>query len=476
MPRDYLIFVGGKFVKTSISHEVKAAYDGRLVGAAYLATVKEMEEAANAAVSAFRKTGRMPPYERSDVLEKISAGIENRMEEIVGILSAEAGKPVKAARQELQRSVFTFRYAAEEARRITGEIIPLDAHVSGKGHACFVKRFPIGPVFGITPFNFPMNLVAHKVAPAIAAGNPIVIKPASKTPLTALILAEIVAESGWPEGGFSVVPAPPELAEKAAADDRYNMLTFTGSPKTGWRLKKIAGKKRVTLELGGNAGVIVDDSADLEDAAARIAAGGFGYAGQTCISVQRIFVHEKVYDRFRKKFLGMVKVLKIGDPLDESTDVGPLITEVEANRVRDWVDEAVNSGAKLLCGGSMEKGSLMEPTVLENCSPEMKVNCHEIFGPVVTLTPFNDMEKAIEMVNDSEYGLQAGIFTRDLNFAFMAWERLSVGGVNVGNVPTFRVDHMPYGGVKLSGLGREGIKYAIEEMTELKNMVIKLPL
>ncbi|MFQ5431788.1 MAG: aldehyde dehydrogenase family protein [Nitrospinota bacterium] len=472
MNKDYPILVGGVFKKKDKKHEIKAPYDGHTAGTTYLATETDIEEATGAAKEALAVTAKLAPHERSTILHKISTELDNRKEEISRVLSAEAGKPIKAARVEIDRSIFTFQYASEEARRITGEIIPLDASPHGAGHTCFVKRVPIGPILGIGPFNFPMNLVAHKVAPALASGNPIVIKPASQTPLTGLILAQIVMEAGWPKGGFSMIPTPPSLAEIMVKDDRFKMLSFTGSPGVGWRLKNSAGTKKIALELGGNAGVIVRHDADIEDAAARIAVGGFSYSGQTCISVQRILVHEKVYDRFKKLFQEKVKALKVGDPADEATDVGPLIYAKEADRVLEWINEAVEGGAKLLCGGAVVNGSVLEPTVLEKTTPDMKVACMEIFGPVVTLQPYDDIDDAYKVINESDFGLQAGIFTNDLKAAFRAWDVLDVGGINVGNVPTFRVDHMPYGGVKMSGLGREGIRYAIEEMTELRNLVI----
>ena len=475
MNKDYQILVGGTFKKTNKKHEIKAPYDGHLVGTTYLATETEIEEATQAAKDAFEVTAKLAPYERSSILHKISVGLSDRKEEISRVLSAEAGKPIKSARVEIERSIFTFQYASEEARRITGEIIPLDASAHGAGHTCFVKRVPVGPILGIGPFNFPMNLIAHKVAPAMAAGNSIVIKPASQTPLTALILAQIVMDAGWPKGGFSVIPTPSSLAEIMVKDDRFKMLSFTGSPSVGWRLKNSAGTKKIALELGGNAGVVVHHDADLEDAAARIAIGGFSYSGQTCISVQRILVQAKVYDQFKELFLAKVKALNVGDPSGETTDVGPLIYPKETKRIKEWIDEAVSGGAKLLCGGGVVSETFLEPTVLENATPDMKVSCMEIFGPVVTMQPYDDIDEAYKLINDSEFGLQAGIFTNDLKAAFKAWDVLEVGGVNIGNVPTFRVDHMPYGGVKMSGLGREGIRYAIEEMTELRNLVINMP-
>ena len=475
MNKDYPILVGGTFKKTNKKHEIKAPYDGHLVGTTYLATETEIEEATQAAKDAFEVTAKLAPYERSSILHKISVGLSDRKEEISRVLSAEAGKPIKSARVEIERSIFTFQYASEEARRITGEIIPLDASAHGAGHTCFVKRVPVGPILGIGPFNFPMNLIAHKVAPAMAAGNSIVIKPASQTPLTALILAQIVVEAGWPKGGFSVIPTPSSLAGIMVKDDRFKMLSFTGSPSVGWRLKNSAGTKKIALELGGNAGVVVHHDAALEDAAARIAIGGFSYSGQTCISVQRILVQAKVYDRFKELFLAKVKALHVGDPSGETTDVGPLVYPKETKRIKEWIDEAVSGGATLLCGGGVVSETLLEPTVLENATPDMKVSCMEIFGPVVTMQPYDDIDEAYKLINDSEFGLQAGIFTNDLKAAFKAWDILEVGGVNIGNVPTFRVDHMPYGGVKMSGLGREGIRYAIEEMTELRNLVINMP-
>ena len=475
MNKDYQILVGGTFKKTNKKHEIKAPYDGHLVGTTYLATETEIEEATQAAKDAFEVTAKLASYERSSILHKISVGLSDRKEEISRVLSAEAGKPIKSARVEIERSIFTFQYASEEARRITGEIIPLDASAHGARHTCFVKRVPIGPILGIGPFNFPMNLIAHKVAPAMASGNSIVIKPASQTPLTALILAQIVVEAGWPKGGFSVIPTPSSLAEIMVKDDRFKMLSFTGSPSVGWRLKNSAGTKKIALELGGNAGVVVHHDADLEDAAARIAIGGFSYSGQTCISVQRILVQAKVYDQFKELFLAKVKALNVGDPSGETTDVGPLIYPKETKRIKEWIDEAVSGGAKLLCGGGVVSETFLEPTVLENATPDMKVSCMEIFGPVVTMQPYDDIDEAYKLINDSEFGLQAGIFTNDLKAAFKAWDVLEVGGVNIGNVPTFRVDHMPYGGVKMSGLGREGIRYAIEEMTELRNLVINMP-
>ncbi|MBI5178754.1 MAG: aldehyde dehydrogenase family protein [Nitrospinae bacterium] len=471
MAKEYPVLVGGRWAKTAEPLAVKSPYDGAAVAHTFVAGDAEAEEATQAAVRAFEETKKLTPADRAGILQNISFSLAARAEEFATTIALEAGKPVNDARREVQRSIFTFQHAGEEAKRMNGEIIPLDVHPLGAGHTCFVRRFPVGPVLGITPFNFPLNLVAHKVAPALAVGNPIVVKPARQTPITALLLAEVVMQSGWPIGGFSVIPASNGLAERMAGDDRFHFLSFTGSPAVGWRLKAKAGKKKVALELGGNAGAIVHADADIAYAAERIVAGGFGYAGQSCISVQRVFVQESVYEQFKEIFLGKVKALNTGNPLDEKTNVGPLISERDALRIDEWLKEARDGGAKILCGGG-RRGTLMEPTVLGNAAPEMKVNCQEIFGPVVTLQPYTHIDEALSAVNGSDFGLQAGIFTNDLRIAFTAWETLDVGGVIVGNVPTYRVDHMPYGGVKSSGMGREGLRWAMEEMTEPKSMVI----
>lgn len=472
--REYPIYVAGRFAATAKKTAVTAPFNGETMGEVFIAGDAEVEESAAGALASFKETKKLAPLDRAAILMEIHNGIAARAGELARVIAQEAGKPILNARQEVQRSIFTFLTAAEETKRISGEVLPLDIHPLAKGRQCLVKRFPIGPILGITPFNFPLNLVAHKVAPAMAAGNPIVIKPAPQTPLTALLLAEIVDKSGWPKGAFSVLPTTTELAETMVRDARYKMLSFTGSPGVGWMLKNIAGKKKVALELGGNAGVIVHGDADLEYAAGRIVTGGFSYAGQTCISVQRVFVQQGVYEKFKALFIPKVAALKTGDPLDEAANVGPLISPREVQRILGWIDEAVAEGAKILHGGK-GKGSILQPAVLERTTPRMKVNCMEVFGPVVTLTPYATMDEALALLNDSEFGLQAGIFTNGLRAAFDAWETLDVGGVMIGDVPTFRIDHMPYGGVKSSGLGREGLRCAIEEMTEPKSLVINLP-
>jgi acyl-CoA reductase-like NAD-dependent aldehyde dehydrogenase len=453
--------------------EVKSPYDGAVIGRVYQGRRQHAEAAIAAAVKAFGTTRRLPAFERQRVLRRVVEGISQRKEEFARTLCHEAGKPIKAARTEVERSIFTFTVAAEESTRIYGEYLPLDWQEFTAGRWGIVKRFPLGPIAGITPFNFPLNLVAHKVAPAIAAGCPMVLKPAPQTPLSSLLMAEVIQQAGWPDGGLNVLPLSNEDASLLVTDDRLKMISFTGSAAVGWQIKKNSGKKKVILELGGNAGVIVHNDADLAYAAERCVAGGFGYAGQTCISVQRILVERSVYGKFTDLFLGGVKELKVGDPLDESTDVGPLIRESDAIRSADWVQEAVRGGARLLCGGN-RNGSTFEPTVLTGTLPEMKVNCQEMFAPVVTVEPYADFDEALRHINNSAYGLQAGIFTRDAKLMFQAYEELEIGGLLAGDVPSFRIDNMPYGGLKDSGIGREGLRYAIAEMTEPKLLVMNL--
>jgi acyl-CoA reductase-like NAD-dependent aldehyde dehydrogenase len=465
--------VDGKWVEDGDVTDIKAPYDGAIVGRVFQGRRSHAEAAIAAAVKAFGTTRRLPAFERQRVLRRVAEGIAKRKEEFSRTLCQEAGKPIKAARTEVERAIFTFSVAAEESTRIYGEYLPLDWQEYTAGRWGIVKRFPIGPIAGITPFNFPLNLVAHKVAPAIAAGCPMVLKPAPQTPLSSLLMAEVVQQAGWPDGALNVIPLSNDDAALLVTDDRLKMISFTGSAAVGWQIKKNSGKKKVILELGGNAGVIIHNDADIEYAAERCVAGGFGYAGQTCISVQRILVQQSVYGKFTDMFLAGVKSLQIGDPLEESTDVGPLIRESDAQRAVDWVQEAVRGGARVLCGGN-RKGSVVEPTVLTGTKPEMKVNCQEVFGPVVTVEPYAEFHEALRQLNSSAFGLQAGLFTRDAKLMFQAFEELEVGGLLAGDVPTFRIDHMPYGGVKDSGIGREGLRYAIEEMTEPKLMVMNL--
>jgi acyl-CoA reductase-like NAD-dependent aldehyde dehydrogenase len=381
---------------------------------------------------------------------------------------------MKAARVEAERAAATFHAAAAEVETRRGELLPLDANAVSLGRWGLVRRFPLGPVCAITPFNFPLNLTAHKVAPAMAVGAPVVQKPASQTPLSALALRDIVIAAGWPEEAYAVVLLSGKQGEGLVMDPRLPVVSFTGSGEVGWRLKELAPKKRVWLELGGNAAVIVHADADLDDAAARTVAGGFGYAGQSCISVQRTLVHRSVFEAFQEKLLAGTRKLKTGDPLDETTDVGPMISEAEAQRAESWVEEAVAAGAKLLMGGA-RRGSILEPTVLSSTTPAMKVECQEVFAPVVTLTPYDDFGEALARVNDSRYGLQAGVFTRDLALVTRAFETLEVGAVIVNDTPTWRADRMPYGGAKDSGVGREGPAYAMDEFTEPRLLVLRSP-
>ncbi len=466
-------FLDGQWRNEGELFEVLAPHDRSVVGTGYRATAAHADAAVQASQRAFEITRRLPSYERQRVLREIAEGIRARREEFSRLLALEAGKPIRTARVEVDRAIFTFAVAAEEALRITGEWLPLDWQPSTAGRSAIVRRFALGPILAITPFNFPLNLVAHKVAPAIAAGCTMVLKPAPQTPLCSLLLAEVVEKTGWPQGAFNVLPLSNPDAERLVSDDRLKMLSFTGSGAVGWALKSKSGKKKVALELGGNAGVIVHSDWDLDDAAKRCVAGGFAYAGQACISVQRIFVQRGVEEKFLAKLVEGVKKLKVADPLDETADLGPMIDENAARRAANWIDEAVASGAKLLAGGK-RTGSFLEPTVLTHTKPEMKVSCQEVFAPVVTVEPYDDFDDAIRRINASPYGLQAGVFTRDAKLLFKAFEELEVGGVMAGDTPSFRIDHMPYGGVKESGMGREGLRYAIEDMTEPRTLVLNL--
>lgn len=467
------VFVDGRWLEEGSVVEVHAPFDGSIVGRVFQGRREHAEAAIAAAVKAFNTTRRLPAFERQRVLRQIAAGIHERKDEFARTLAQEAGKPIKNARLEVDRAVFTFNIAAEESVRNYGEYLPLDWLQHTAGRWGIVRRFPLGPVAGITPFNFPLNLVAHKVAPAIAAGCSMVLKPAPQTPLTALMLAEVVQHAGWPDGGLNVILLSNEDSGVLVSDERIKLISFTGSAAVGWAIKNNAGKKKVALELGGNSAVIIHHDCDLAFAADRCIIGGFSYAGQSCISVQRILVEQSVYGRFTDLLLASVAKLKLGDPLDESTDLGPLIRESDAVRACDWIQEAVRGGARLLAGGK-RKGPMLEPTVLTGTRPDMKVNCQEIFAPVVTLEPYTDFNSALKEINNSAYGLQAGVFTRDAKLIFQAYEELEVGGVIAGDVPTFRIDHMPYGGIKDSGLGREGLRDAIHEMTEPKLLVMNL--
>ncbi len=446
-------------------------YTGQPATRVAMADANVIDTAIAAAVDAQHACATMPSFARAAVLNHVVERMKERFEELAYALTIEAGKPIKDARGEVTRGIETFRIAAEESTRIYGEYAPLDISPRAEGYESICKRVPIGVCSFISPFNFPINLAAHKIAPAIACGCPWVLKPASRTPIGAIIIGEILAETDLPKGAFSVLPCSRDGADLFTTDERFKLLSFTGSPEVGWKLKAKAGKKKVVLELGGNAACIVYKDCDQDYAVARMMIGAFYQSGQSCIGVQRVIVHESIYDDFKMKLAVAAEELIAGDPLDEKTFVGPMITENDAKRIEKWVNTAVSGGAKVLCGGRRD-GSIYHATFVENAPTDSELYCHEAFGPVAVIEPFKTFEQACERVNDSDFGLQAGVFTRDMHNAFYAWNNLEVGGVVINDVPSFRVDSMPYGGVKDSGLGREGIRYAIEDMTELRLMIL----
>ena len=466
--------IGTEWRESSVRQPVINPYTGNPIAEVCQAQASDLETAINLSVSAFRPFAELPAHARSRALSQIAQQLITRELEFAKIMSLESGKPITDARREVQRAIQTFTVASEEAKRLPGDTIPMDISPGMEHHMGVLRRVPIGPVLGITPFNFPLNLVAHKVAPCLAVGNPFLLKPAPQTPLTALLLGEIISDLGLPPGTFSVVPCDNTLAESMVRDPRIQALSFTGSAAVGWSLKDKAGKKRVALELGGNAAVIVEPDANLQLAAQRCATGGLSYSGQTCISVQRVYIHTDLYDQFVGLLLDHVRSLPSGDPLNESTVVGPLINQQAAVRVETWIQEAIAQGAECLFGGT-RKEAIVEPTVLANVQPTMKVTCEEVFGPVITVSRYKDFEEALHWVNDSPYGLQAGVFTQNVNRIFQAYHELEVGAVLANEIPTWRADHMPYGGVKDSGLGREGVQYAMQELTEPKLLVLHLP-
>ncbi len=449
-------------------------YTGDVAARVAMADATAIDEAIGAADAVQVAMAELPAYERQQVLMHCVGRFEARHEELSLALCIEAGKPIKDARGEVTRLIDTFRVAAEEAVRLNGETLNLEISPRARGYRGFTRRVPIGPCSFISPFNFPLNLAAHKIAPAIAAGCPFVLKPASRTPLGAILIGEVLAETSLPRGAFSILPCSRDGADLFTTDERLKLLSFTGSPGVGWDLKARAGKKPVVLELGGNAACVVDADTDLDDAIGRIVFGAFYQSGQSCISVQRILVHESLYSTFRDRFVGEVSALPMGDPREETTFIGPMIAEKEAVRLEGWINEARERGAAMLCGGGRD-GAMLEATVLENVPRDCSVYREEAFGPVAILEPFSDFDEALGIVNDSDFGLQAGIFTRDLYKAHKAWDTLHVGGVVIGDVPSWRVDNMPYGGVKDSGLGREGVRYAIEDMTEIRLLVVRDP-
>lgn len=465
-------FLAGAWERSDEPLPVTCPYDNSRVGSTWLAGETEFERATAAAVAAAPVMRRLPAYERAAILMRAHAQLAARRDEIGRTIAGEAGKALRDALAEVDRGTQTFQAAAEEARRIGGEVIPMDLAPHGRGRVAFTRRYPIGPVAAISPFNFPFNLAAHKLAPAVAAGDPIVLKPATKTPLAALALARALDEAGLPKGALSVLPMSRATGDRLVTDERYKLLTFTGSSAVGWRMKARAGKKKVVLELGGNAGVIVDETADVAFAVKRVVAGGFALAGQSCISVQRVFVHARLFDRFASELVARLESLKVGNPLDAETDIGPMIEEAEASRIESWVREAVAEGARVLTGGRRLGQALYAPTVLTDVPETAKVCAQEVFAPLVGLYRFDEFGDALQRLNRSAYGLQAGVFTNDLLRALEAMDVLEVGGVMVNDVSAWRIDHMPYGGVKDSGIGREGPRYAIEEMTEPKIVVV----
>ncbi len=468
----YPYYLGNKPVYANTDLDVTDKFSGDVVTRVAMADESVIDQAIALAVSAEKPMAAMPAWRRQGVLLHCVTRFKARFDELAESLCLEAGKPIKDARGEVTRLIETFQIASEEAVRIGGEVESLDRSARTTGYLSMTKRVPIGACSFISPFNFPLNLAAHKVAPAIAAGCPFVLKPASLTPIGALIIGETLAECNLPEGAFSILPCSRDGAQLFTEDERLKLLSFTGSPEVGWQLKAKAGKKKVVLELGGNAACIVDADTDIDDAVARIIIGAFYQSGQSCIGVQRIIIHEAVYDAFKTKLVFATKALKMGDPRLEDTFVGPLIHEKEAVRLERWINEAVDRGGKLLCGGS-RNGAFLQATLLEDVDPSLKLWQEEAFGPVAVLSFFSDFAEALDMVNDSRFGLQTGVFTRDLHKAHLAWDSLDVGGVVIGDIPSWRADQMPYGGVKDSGLGREGIRYAIEDMTEIRLMVIR---
>jgi len=472
MQDKYPYYLANKPRQPNTDLEVTDKYSGDVAAHVAQADADALEKAIAAADRAADDMAAVPPYQRQDILNHCVDRFTQRQDELAQALCIEAGKPIKDSRGEVTRLIDTFRIAAEEAVRIDGEVLNMAISRRADGYRGMTKRVPIGPCSFISPFNFPLNLAAHKVAPAIAAGCPFVLKPASRTPIGALIIGQVLAETDLPEGAFSILPLERDAADAMTTDERFKLLSFTGSPEVGWALKAKAGKKKVILELGGNAACIVDEDADLDDAVDRMITGAFYQSGQSCIGVQRVLIHQAVYNDFRDKLVDATRKLTMGDPKDDDTFIGPVISEKDGERLKSWIDSAVDAGGKLLCGGGRD-GAMVEATLLEDVPSDQKICAEEAFGPVAVLSKFSDFDDALRSVNDSVFGLQAGVFTRDIHKAMRAWDRLVVGGVLINDVPSWRVDHMPYGGVKESGLGREGLRYAIEDMTEIRLLIIR---
>lgn len=449
-------------------------FSGSVATTVAVADGAAIDQGIAATVEATEPMRKMAPYQRQAVLNHCVEQFGKRFDELADTLCVEAGKPIKDSRGEVSRLIDTFRIAAEESVRMSGEVMNLEISPRAKGYSGMFKRVPIGPCSFISPFNFPLNLAAHKVAPAIACGCPFVLKPASRTPIGALIIGEVLAETDLPKGAFSILPCSRDGADLFTTDERLKLLSFTGSPGVGWDLKARAGKKKVVLELGGNAACVVDADADIDDAVDRLIVGAFYQSGQSCIGVQRIIIHKSIYDEVKTKLVVKTEQLIAGAPKNEDTFIGPMISEKEAARLDSWIQAAVKSGGRLLCGGH-RNGAMLDATLLENVAANEEVCVNEAFGPVAVLSSFETFDEALASVNNSRFGLQAGIFTRDLYKMYQAWDELDVGGVVIGDVPSWRVDNMPYGGVKDSGLGREGIRFAIEDMTEIRNLVVRTP-
>ena len=470
----YPYYLASEAVYANTDLEVTNKYTGECATRVALADAEVIDKAIAAAEQSQGAVTALAPYQRQAILEHCVKRFTERADELAKALCIEAGKPINDAKGEVTRLIDTFKIAAEESVRINGEVVNLEISARAKGYQGMTKKVPIGPCSFISPFNFPLNLAAHKVAPAIAAGCTFVLKPASRTPIGALIIGEVLAETDLPKGAFSILPCSRDGADLFTTDERLKLLSFTGSPDVGWALKAKAGKKPVVLELGGNAACVVDEDADINDAIKRIIIGAYYQSGQSCISVQRLLVHRSIYDEFKQAYVDKVSNLVAGDPASEDTFIGPMISESEAERLHNWIERAKEEGGTILCGGK-RKGAMLEATVMENVPKACDASAEEAFGPLSVLYPFDHFEEALEEVNNSRYGLQAGVFTRDIYKAHQAWNTLEVGGVVIGDVPSWRVDNMPYGGVKDSGLGREGIKYAIEDMTETRLMVIRTP-
>ena len=468
--KTFEIYCAGHFIATPEILAVKNPYDGSLVATTYLAGFAELEEAVTAAANVAEELRKTPSFRRYDILKQISEALLAQKQQFAELITLESGKPIRYALGEVDRSIQTFAVAAEESRRLPKEYMSIDWTPAGAGKEGFVKYFPVGIVAGIAPFNFPLNLAVHKIAPAIAAGCPIILKPSSLTPLSTLMLAQIIDQTALPKGAVSILPMNRHTGNKLVTDERISLLSFTGSPEVGWKMKRDAGKKKVVLELGGNVGVIISHGADLDAAVAKCVVGGFSYSGQVCIHTQRIFVLHELFEEFAGRFVEKVQQLKPGNPLDPQTDMAVMIDLENAERVENWVKDAVAAGAKILAGGQKD-GSFMQPTVLTGTREEMRVCSDEVFGPVVVIEPVATFAEAIKQINSGRFGLQAGVFTNSIDEMNQAFDQLHVGGVIINDVPTFRVDHMPYGGIKDSGLGREGVKYAIMEMMEPRLLV-----